>query len=265
MIVNKFFKGSVGQSALELVLIVVGVLVALWVDEWRGDREEKEILQQHLLGVVDEINQNLSTIHKIRDSALPEKMQALGVVIYILSQPEPDIDDPEKLIETLASSSWDLHPWFVRNRFDALRTSGSLHSLHIQKLASDLSDAFEAPKVLFSQPLVFEGNYSEVVQELIPARYQSKHSQLKSYVVGNHAPVILDNQSAEEAVRLIVSQKSHLVRLARNEAAVDTGKWYAMTRIKQDFESVRMQILKHPLLQGIELLDTAALQQLDSN
>jgi len=34
---------------------------------------------------------------------------------------------------------------------------------------------------------------------------------------------------------------------------------------KKDFDSVRVQILEYPLLWGIELPDTTALQQLDSH
>ena len=112
----------------ELVLIVAGVLIALGVDEWRADREETTILQQHLVGVTEEINNNLRSLHIMLGLVHPRKIQALEETIAILSQPKPDLDNPDELIRTLIRSSHDIAPWFVQSRFEALKSSESFRS-----------------------------------------------------------------------------------------------------------------------------------------
>ena len=89
---------------------------------------------------------------------------------------------------------------------------------------------------------------------MVPARYLSEVGPLKNYVGRISAtPYIADDQPAKEAVKAIIAEKSKLLRLGRNEAAVATGRWHAMTRITRDFEGLRTQITDHPLMQGVEL------------
>jgi hypothetical protein len=263
VIVGKFFRGSFGQSVTELALIVAGVLIALGVDEWRADREEKFVLQQHLLGVVQEIDANLRTLHAVRNYVHPQKIQALEEIIAILSQPEPDVENSDSLIRTLITSSRDVKPWFVRGRFEGFQVSASFGSRHLGSLASDITDVFEAPSVLFEQPLAFEGNYSEVVWEMVPARYLAELGPLRTYVSDTvEHPPVADGQPAEDAVKLIIKERSRLVRLGRNEAAAAIGKWYAMTRIMADFDHLRALIAGHPVMQDVDLPETNELPEL---
>jgi hypothetical protein len=259
MIVRKFFTGSFGQSMAELALIVAGVLIALAVDEWRSDREERAALQQHLLGVIQEIDANLRSLHTMRDYVHPQKIQALEEIIAILSQPEPDIENSEELIHTLIRSSRDVKPWFVQGRFEGFRASPSFSSPHLGSLASEITDVFEAPSALFEQPLAFERDYTGVVWEMVPARYLSGLGPVRTYVRDTvEHPSITDDQPAEDAVKLVIKERSILVRLARNEAAAAIGKWYAMTRMMSDFDNLRTQIAKHPVMQDVEVPEPPA-------
>lgn len=84
MVTKVLLKGSFGQSVVEVILTVVGILIALWVDEWRSDFAEKKSLQLHLAGVVNEIDANRQTLHWIREGAMPKQIADLEKVIHIL-------------------------------------------------------------------------------------------------------------------------------------------------------------------------------------
>ena len=94
MIVSKLFRGSFGQSIIELTVIVIGVLVALWVDELRLGVQEKQAIRQHLVGVAQEVDRNRRTMFIIRDFAIPQGLAGLEEIIEILDQPDPQVDDP---------------------------------------------------------------------------------------------------------------------------------------------------------------------------
>ena len=81
---------------------------------------------------------------------------------------------------------------------------------------------------------------------------------------GPVAPVIADDGSLEQAIRAIVADKSRLVRLARYKAGRDTAKWNAITRIKWEYQELREDIIKHPLLQGVEIREPSRSQEMES-
>jgi hypothetical protein len=76
-----------------------------------------------------------------------------------------------------------------------------------------------------------------VVNELIPAQLQALFSQLSGYARGEVAPAPVDDEDLARAIESIRARRVELPGLARNEAAVATGKWYALMRIRQDMES----------------------------
>ena len=78
----------------ESAIIVASILLALWVDAWRSDRQERveelEILaglQEELHGLVQEFEENLSYVDAIRDATLRITNASIDL--------DPDISDIE--------------------------------------------------------------------------------------------------------------------------------------------------------------------------
>ncbi len=254
MITRSIFKGSFGQSIVEVILIVTGVLIALSVDEWRSELAEKKAIQLHLAGIVREIDSNRWTLNIIRESAVPNQIAALENVIRLLDQPEPKIDDPERFIETLIRSSQSFSPWFQQNSFDSLRTSEQYHSSYIQGFIPNISDAYEATNILFRERFDNRDAYKDAVSRLVPARYQSENNGMRPYTPARFsAPVIADKKPADKVIATIIDNRTQLIQLARYKAERITAKWYAMTRILLEFQVIRDEILDHPIMQDIEV------------
>jgi hypothetical protein len=254
VIIKSIFKGSFGQSIVEIILIVIGVLIALSVDEWRSDLEEREAIQLHLIGIVGEVDSNRWTLHRVRDVGVPRQIAALEYIIDTLDQPDPEIEDPEHFIETLMVSAKIRSPWFEQNSFDSFRSSERYHSSHIQGLASIISDAYEAQTTLYRDRFDDRDAYKDAVSRLVPARYQSENNEMRSYTPARFsAPVIADEKPMNQVVATIIDNRAELVQLARYKAERITSKWYAMTRIILEFQRLRDEILNHPLMQDIEI------------
>lgn len=224
----------------EFLTIVLGVLIALAVDGWRQDREELRIASEHLSDVTAELRQNLCTVERIRARQLPRKIESLQTVLQFLNDPETDVEDPAAVLQAFARSTAASKPWLVDNQYQALQNSGNVRLL--RRLAPDmaLSGLYEGPEVLFSQVERIQGAYPVVVNELIPAQLQSEFSQLSGYALGERAPVMVDHADLAEAIEAIRARRAELLALARNEAAVATGRWYALARLSSDLnEKVR--------------------------
>jgi hypothetical protein len=221
----------------EFLTIVLGVLVALGVDEWRQGRSELKIAGEHLADITAELRQNLCTVERIRVRHLPRKMENLQTVLNFLNDPQAETADPAALLHALARSTSAARPWLVDNQYQALQNSGNVRLVH--KLQPDLvlSSVYEGPEVLFSQEQRIQGPYPVVVNELLPAQLQSQFSQLRGYARGAEAPVLVDDADLAKAVDAVRARRVELLGLARNEAAVAMGRWYALTRISDDLRA----------------------------
>jgi hypothetical protein len=222
------------KLAAEFAIIVAGVLLALAVDEWRQDREELRIANEHLSDISAELRANLCTVERIRARALQKKIESLQTVLQFLNDPGAHVEDPAGLLQAFAVSTSDAKPWLVDNQFQALQNSG--HVRLVSKLQPDLELAgtYRGPEVLFSQVDRIQGAYPIVVNELIPAQLQPELSQLAGYARNRDAPPLADEQNLQRAIEGIRARRVELLGLARNEAAVATAKWYALSRIQSN-------------------------------
>jgi len=222
----------------EFLIVVAGILVALAVDEWRQDREELRILNESLADVATEIHNNISTVERVQNNAMFRKMQGLETVIRFLSDPNAKAGEPEVLLLAFAMSASGATPWIVNDRFEALRNSGNLRLLRNDELAAQLTGAYEGPHVLFTQVERIQGTYPTVVNEMLPANLQSAFNSSHWYARTASAPIVRDTATPSSAVEEIRARRVELLRLARGEAAVATGKWYALERTDHDMHEV---------------------------
>ncbi|MDH3914682.1 MAG: hypothetical protein OEU49_00455 [Chromatiales bacterium] len=236
------------RAVFEFLVIVTGVLVALAVDEWRQERAEIRELNQHLISLLDEVESNLESITYIRVSLTQVKIPGLETVIAHLESGETTVDDADEFLKAFADSTLLAVSWFARNRFDALKNSGSLRMLD-PDIAGDISSAFEAPEILLPQVVRLQGGYPVFAQQFIPADDQSELNSLRYYLVDTTAPEFVFDISADEAIDLIHENRDELLLLARGEAAAVTANWYALKRLEIEFSALKelleSQIVAH--------------------
>ena len=249
-------KDTFRRAFIEFVIIVTGITAAFVVDEWREKRQEQQALDQYLTDIASEIKGNLWTLKRIRDGHLQKKIESLQKVISFVQQPELGQVDAEELISILALSSEQPRPWFVKYNHNALINSGNLRLIRDQELMRLLSSTYEGDDVLLSRVENVRGSYQAYVNQLIPARYQSEINFLGMYVNKEvKAPEIADNASSSQFLEQIEKSRPELLRLARNEAAVATGLWYAYTRLEAQFEAVQDELEKRGYV-GVDVFGT---------
>lgn len=218
------------KVALEFVTIVVGVLVALGVDEWRQDRQEQRDLTAHLATISEEIDSNLRTVGFIQQGLVESKFKALERVIAYLEFPDAPIEDPEALVTALARSASTMRPWLNRHSFESLVASGRLRLLADHGTADALGDTYQGFAVLLDQVAELRGEWRATVAGVLPTRLQAQHNPLRIYY-WEDAPVIEDTVATDAVLEQLKANRLTLLPLARNEAAVATGTWYALARI----------------------------------
>ena len=227
---------------VEFLIVVAGILVALGVDQWRSDRQELRIAEEHLSDVAEEVHQNLCTIHRIQVRAMERKFASLQTAISFLGDPAAPVADPAALIEAFATSVQRSRPWIVDNQYQALQNSGDIRLVRRLLPDSAISAIYEAPNVLFPQVDRLQGAYPVVVSGLVPAQLQNQTNPMAGYAGGAQAPTLVDDADLQHAVEAIRARRVELLALARNEAAVATASWFVLERLSADHKMLLEQL-----------------------
>jgi hypothetical protein len=228
------------KLAAELITIVLGVLIALGVDDWRQGREEAGIANDHLVDLTAEMRQNLCTVERIRARHIPRKLEALQTVIAFLNDPTAKVAKPDELLHALARSGATGMPWLVDNQYQALQNSGNVRLVRKLHPTLEVGSIYEAPEVLFSQADRIEGAYPKVVNELLPAQLQPQFNSMRSYVRDETviAPAVADDPDLAKAIEAIRARRAELLPLARNEVAATTSRWYSLIRLSTEMKKM---------------------------
>jgi len=82
-----------GQVLVELILLIVGILIALAVNGWIEDRRDAQTERQYLEGIVRDLDRDLTVLKEFAD--YHQSQVADGVMAYRALRTEPDVKDKE--------------------------------------------------------------------------------------------------------------------------------------------------------------------------
>ncbi len=161
------FRINWQQSATEFVVIVVGVLAALAVDQWRSERDDRKTEAEYITRLRIDVEADIENFNRF-ERILEGKAHFLQ---SLLDDTIDSVfaDDTRGLMEAKEYSSYRALPDSVSTTFDELQSTGRLAL--IQDLAqrdalSKYYSGFEHISAILSEPF---GNYRRLMAETIPA------------------------------------------------------------------------------------------------
>jgi hypothetical protein len=116
------------RALVEFTVIVVGVLVALAVDQWAEDRSERELERSYLARLIEDLERDTAN-YDAWHALLDEKEESLERVARFLRSPPTPASDPGAVLRDVANGTnfaWNVAPLAGRATFDDLRGAGSL-------------------------------------------------------------------------------------------------------------------------------------------
>jgi hypothetical protein len=128
---GKYFKYAIG----EIILVVIGILIAIQANNWNIDRNVKIDLNQSLDKLLVALNQDFVELNNEIDQN-NTYITALDSCLIILKEPEKySIDKFEKLFH---NTNFTMTFEFARVTFDELSNSGKIKQLDNTKLSDSL-------------------------------------------------------------------------------------------------------------------------------
>lgn len=108
----------------EFVVIVVGVLLALWVDELREARKNAELEVQYLESLVTDLEADLVQFDETE--AWMRRQEAAAATVLALYEGSPPAEDVADLVAAVETAGWQYFPSITRNTIDDLKSTGNL-------------------------------------------------------------------------------------------------------------------------------------------
>ena len=223
----------------EFAVVVIGVLVALFVDGVREDLQERRTLADYLGDVAFEIECSERTLDIIQNTALPAKMESLGRTVALLSDPAFEVENVIGFLTDLTNGGRTVRPWLTNDRYQALRNSGSLRLLRDSDVSTRLADFYEGPGILFRLAEEQRGNYQTTLNGFVPVQAADEMSPLRNYAPDVPIATVEGTPGISEIGRLVQDVRDHrsefLVEL-RKEVAYGVAIGYALARYQRDLE-----------------------------
>lgn len=120
-------RSNLARLGAEFLVIVVGVLVALAVDEWRSDLNDARLRDELLVGVVADLTADSSHIAMVVPEMVRNRELLLELDSLVLMQSAPT--DTARLIAAIDAMAILWVPQLTRTTFDHMVSSGALSLL----------------------------------------------------------------------------------------------------------------------------------------
>ena len=185
---GKYFKYAIG----EIVLVMIGILLALQVNTWNEEIKERNIEQEYLTDLLEEMNYNFSELERVMLLNQKNNEAAMELIKYTGPQ-KPVIS--EKLFETLIFRAMQREVQYRPNSgvIDEIISSGKLsifESKKIRKIVSSWSGLMlrvrfqegelNGPRMDLLKIMNVDGNMKNAVSNVFGDAFEFSKSKFKS-------------------------------------------------------------------------------------
>jgi len=108
----------------EFFVIVVGVLIALWVDQLREARVNAELEVEYLESLVADLDADL--VQYDSTEAWMRRSETAAATVLALYEGSPPTENATDLVAAVETAGWQYVPSITRNTIDDLRSTGNL-------------------------------------------------------------------------------------------------------------------------------------------
>lgn len=154
------------RASTEFVVIVIGVLVALAVDQWRNENEERRMEAEYLARIKEDLRADIDGFHEL------EEIFAIKAHTTRSLRDHPDSDllsqSPTDLLQNLVFSGFVAFPDSISTTFDELMSTGRfalIQNVNQRDALSQYYSGFEHISEIMFEPT---GDYKQVLWESFP-------------------------------------------------------------------------------------------------
>lgn len=156
----------------ETLVIVLGVLIALGLDDYRTNQYERHLAIDYVQRIQNDLSRDLDYIDRIWNQRLKVKRESLETIAPIIRGRNQIPDDVEEFLTHVARggiAGTSAASWYTDTTFQDMRATGNLRLIKDPEIRAEISRYYEAVQ---SEALRVEArftNYVPFVHAVVPA------------------------------------------------------------------------------------------------
>ena len=156
----------------ETLVVVLGVLIALGLNDFWTSRHERDLELQYLTRIHSDVNADIVYIDQSFRIRLEMKLQALDTIAPVVRGTKPVPDDVETFLKNVALGGLlgaSTSKWITDTTFEDLKSTGNLRLIRDPELRWKISRYYYTQEILFQRASDRQTEYVMNVHSLLPA------------------------------------------------------------------------------------------------
>jgi len=133
-------RGRAGVAIGQLLIILVGVVVALAADRWNQGRLDRASAGDYLASLEQDLREDTASLSAELEMAERREVEARLILDVVIEK--KTIDDPSEFVLAVVNAAWYGEPVQSRETFDDLVETGRLGLIQDQALRRGLTDYY---------------------------------------------------------------------------------------------------------------------------
>jgi len=160
---------------IELLVVIVGLMLAFQVDRWWEERDDRAREQEYITRLITEVEEDIGLIsHAIE---LAEVRQDFGDFLFeVMANPVVAEQQPAMFLAAIAQAAFTYSPSLTSHAFEDLRSTGSMGLIRSMEIKSALYDFYgfhDTQRQYIQLNLSIEMRYFELTAKVLNAdQYQ---------------------------------------------------------------------------------------------
>ena len=109
--------------AIELLVVVIGILIALEVNQWAEQRETRSLEHSYLLRLKEDLQLERDEADRFT-RVVNDRLDAVALLDRVAGNPSTPLQDPRSIVCALATVSWGSFPPVHNIAYDELQNTG---------------------------------------------------------------------------------------------------------------------------------------------
>jgi hypothetical protein len=163
----------------ETLVVVLGVLIALGLNDYWNYREDRALELQYLKRIQADVSTDVELIEQWVGDQLQRKLRALNAIAPIVRGQEPVPEDVETFLRNVAlggiGGASSTH-WVASTTFEDLKSTGNLRLIRNADLRARIASYYDDFETLFIRSRDRKTGYVAYVHSLLPAELREDMS-----------------------------------------------------------------------------------------
>lgn len=139
LVTERRIGGYVRYAVGEVLLIMLGIVLALQLNDWNDDRIRQRQVHDYSRALAGDLAEDLKMLAPVDAQIRVIMRQSDELAAYVRGKPLADIENAELFFLTYMASGYRPYAW-NRTAIEQLKTSGALREMRNQSLARKIAD-----------------------------------------------------------------------------------------------------------------------------